>query len=167
MGRGQILLVASSDPKTGTTGQNMVPSMAVTTQSQGRAQEVSAQVQWHSKPVSGSWGSGPSLLVQILSPLGPLTLYKLLRPLASSAIRAVEVPMLGKGPGCNHLSGLGLPRPLFPKFDSELYPQKYPKVVWPKTSRPLEYNIYNMRVLHAPPSAPQGILRDHPSLPDP
>lgn len=102
-----------------------------------------------------------------LTPLGPLTLYKLLRPLASSAIRAVEVPMLGKGPGCNRLSGLRLPRPLFPKSDSEFYPQKYPKVVRPKTSRPLEYNIYNMHVIHAPPSAPQGILRDHPSLPDP
>lgn len=57
---GQILLVSSSDPKTGTTGQNMVPSMALSTQSQGRAQEVSAQVPWSSKPVSGSWGPGPS-----------------------------------------------------------------------------------------------------------
>lgn len=51
-----------------------------------------------------------------LTPLGPLTLYKLLRPSASSAIQAIEVPMLGKDPGCNRLSGLRLPRPLLPNL---------------------------------------------------
>lgn len=96
-----------------------------------------------------------------LTPLGPLTLYKLLRPSASSAIQAIEVPMLGKDPGCNRLSGLGLPRPLLPNLTLKFaLPSKVLQCCLAQDTQTLRIQYIQYACASCSSSAPQGILRE-------